>query len=150
MVPYLSSKYLSLEEQSELAFKCMIVEFARGDIYVKHPTLGRGIMIPQRGMAICMGTVGNHIIRGSRPSLQTFGIDHPIGVEDVLAEDTFLGDELPLYRFLSYTLVIFIPHSVIYDVLTKNNEAWKQCGRWMYLRACLLRLSQRKKDEFEM
>jgi len=145
MIPYLSRKYLSLEEQSKLAFKCHFVEFSRADLYFKHPQFGRGIIIPKKGMAMSIGTVGNHGIIG-RGDLQTYGIDDPFGVEDVLVEDTFLNDELPLYRFSSYALVIFIPQSVIYEVLNNNVRAWKNCGRWKYLQTCLLKLARRKKD----
>ena len=143
MIPYLSSKYLSADEQSKLAFKCRYVEFARGELYVKHPKYGRGIMIPLRGMALNMGTVGAHGILG-RGTLQTYGIGDPFGVDDVLVEDSFLDDELPLYRFSSYALCTFIPQSAIYDVMKTNKFAWKRCGRWAYLRSCLLKLARCK------
>ena len=144
MIPYLSSKYLSAHEQSTLAFKCRYVEFARGELYAKHPNYGRGIMIPLRGMALNMGTVGAHGSSFRRGTLQTFGIGDPFGVDDVLVEDSFFDNELPLYRFSSYALCSFIPQSAIYDAMETNKSAWKRCGRWAYLRGCLLKLARCK------
>ena len=73
MIPYLSSKYLSTEEQSNLAFKCRYMEFAVGEAFVKHPQHGRGIMILKRGMTLGIGTVVDHGVNAP-VDFHTYGI----------------------------------------------------------------------------
>jgi len=137
MIPYLSSEYLSPEEQSHLAFQCQYLEFSRGESFVRHPEYGRGILILRRGMALCLGTVGCHGFAAKSVSFQIYGLDDPIAVNEVLVEDEFLEDEVPIYRFSSYSIVVFIPQSVIYEVLNANAKAWRNCARWRYLQTCL-------------
>ena len=137
---------LSILEQSELAFKCVYLEFSRGESFIKHPRYGRGIMIPRKGMAMKMGTVQSHGINAP-VSFEIFGIDDPTSVNDVLVEDSALRGDLPQYRFLCYSLVVFIPQSVIFETLEAKKEAWKKCARWRYLQTCLLKLSRHKDDD---
>ncbi|KAL7543046.1 hypothetical protein ACHAXR_012355 [Thalassiosira sp. AJA248-18] len=143
MVPYLSHKYLTPEEQSDLAFKCVHLEFSRGESFIKHPQYGRGIMILRKGFCLAIGTIGSCGINAP-VQFEFYNRDNPIAVDDVLVEDTFLIEHQSMYRFVSYSLVVFIPRSVIYEVL--NAKAWKDCGRWKYLRACLLKWSREKKN----
>ena len=134
MIPYLSSKYLSPAEQSNLSFKCVHLEFSRGENFVRHPEFGRGILIPKRGMALYIGE--SHNIHG-HASMETFGIDDPIAVNQVLVEDSFFGNKLPMLRFASYSVVIFIPQTVIYELFEAKKAIWKDCARWKYLQTCL-------------
>ena len=136
LVPYLSSAYLSTEEQSKLAFKCKFLEMSRGELYRTHSELGRGIMILRKGFVVRSGSKWLNGVYAS-PRFSTYGIDEPFGVDDALVEDEFLGTYRPAYRFLSYSLVIFIPQSVVYEVLSSNRKAWRDCARWRYLRICL-------------
>jgi len=141
MVPYLSHNYLTPEEQANLAFKCIFLEFSSGESFKKHPQYGRGIMILKKGFCLSLGTTGSHGINAP-VFFQTFSIDNPIAVNDVLVEDSFLGNDQPLYRFVSYSLVLFIPRSAIFEVLDANKVAWKNCARWKYLQTCLLKWSR--------
>jgi len=135
MVPYLSHKYLTPEEQSELAFKCIFLEFSRGESFFKHPQYGRGIMILRRG--VCMN-VGSNALFGSN----MYSRDEPVSINDILVEDSFLGKDLPHYQFVSYSQVVFIPQSVIYEVLNGKKKPWNDCARWKYLHTCLLKWSK--------
>mmetsp|Transcript_26213 Transcript_26213/g.56279 ORF Transcript_26213/g.56279 Transcript_26213/m.56279 type:complete len:418 (-) Transcript_26213:3523-4776(-) len=147
MVPYLSSKYLSPEEQSNLAFKCRLMEFSVAEEFVKHPQYGRGVMILRRGMIV--GTVGSHGVNAP-VDFHTYGIDDPIAVNNALVEDSvFKNGHLPMYRFVSYSVIVFISQSVIYEVLNANKTAWKNCARWKYLQACLLKWARDKKSNSE-
>mmetsp|Transcript_1045 Transcript_1045/g.2289 ORF Transcript_1045/g.2289 Transcript_1045/m.2289 type:complete len:417 (+) Transcript_1045:429-1679(+) len=149
MVPYLSSKYLTTKEQANLAFKCTYLEFSRGETFMKHPRLGRGIMIPMKGSCISLDTVGNRDI--NEPiGFKTYSIDKPVATNDILVEDSFLQKSQPLYHFISYSLVLFIPQSAIFEVVTANKIAWKNCARWKYLQTCMLKWSRDMKDEVQM
>ena len=139
MVPYLSHKYLTPEEQSDLAFKCIFLEFSRLETFVKHPQYGRGIIIIKKGYGL---SIGCHGIMG----VHSASDNAPIAVNEILVEEKFLADDQPLYRFTSYALVIFIPRSVICEVLKVNKKAWKDCARWIYLKACLLKWARKKND----
>ena len=143
MIPFLSSKFLDPDEQANLAFKCIFLEFSTGEIFTKHPEYGRGILILKRGMAI-RHTCGHYGVQDT-DSFQTFGIDDPIEVNGVLVEDCFLENEVPLYRFASYSSVVFIPRTVIYEVVNAKKAAWKHCARWRYLQTCLLKWSRDRK-----
>lgn len=145
MIPYLSSNHLSTEEQSDLAFRCKCLEFSRGELFVNHPLYGRGILIPLKGMALNIRTVKRH--GESLASFHMHGIGDPIGVNDVLVEDSFFENGLPEYRFICFTSVVFIPQSVIFDTLHAKKSAWKDCARWRYLQTCLLRWSQLRDDD---
>jgi len=149
MVPYLSHDYLTRKEQASLAFKCIYLEFSRGETYTKHPRYGRGVMVMKQGSCISLGLVGSRIIREAR-CLKTYSIDNPIAVNDTLVEDSFLGGNEPLYRFMSYSLVVFIPQSAIFEVLKDKKMAWKNCARWRYLRTCLVKWSRDRNDGVHM
>ncbi len=49
-IPYLSSKYLSPDEQAEVALQCRTLEFAAGEHFRSHPEFGRGIVIFKHGL----------------------------------------------------------------------------------------------------
>jgi hypothetical protein len=134
IVPYLSSEYLSPEAQSNLAMKCIFMEFARGETYRKHPTFGRGLMIMKKGL--CMAS------RRGSGWIETYNIDTAIGLDEILVEEDFLGRYQPTYHFVMYSLVIFIPRDAIFEVLHENKRAWSDCARWRYLMTCLVKWSR--------
>lgn len=132
-IPYLSSKYLSPDEQSEVAFKCVFIEFGRGETFYEHGKYGRGIMILKNGF--CMASR-----KSKHGHKRWYTRGNPIGISDVLVDADCLGrDERRRLLFYSYCLALYIPRSVILDVLKKKPRIWKDCGRWCYLRACLLK-----------
>jgi len=139
MIPYLSSKYLSPSEQSEVAFKCVFIEFGRGETFFEHAKYGRGIMILKRGFCVAS--------RKSKPvEKRWYHRYNPIGINDVLVDDNFLGrDEQRRLFFCSYSLALYIPRSVIVEVV-KKPRIWKDCARWCYLRACLLKWAREKNN----
>ena len=142
-IPYLSSKYLSASEQSEVAFKCVFIEFGRGESFREHLEYGRGVMILLRGF--CAAS------RKSKPGQKRWYTKwNPIGISDVLVDDDCLGrDEQRKLLFYSYCLALYIPRSVILDVL-KKKRIWKDCARWCYLRACLLKWARERKNKREL
>ena len=146
MVPYLSGTYLTPKEQSDLAFKCIHLEFCRGETFDEHPTHGRGIMILRRGFCVSIGTIKRHGFVNSNCCFELFSPDKPIGIDDVLVEDCFLNEHRSLYRFVAYSLLVFIPRSVIMEVLNKKKRAWKECARWRYARACLLKWAREVRE----
>lgn len=142
MVPYLSSKYLSPEVQSNLAFKCILMDFAKGESFQKHPQHGRGIMFHTKGFCIA-----NKNVKGKLCSrLQR--VDEPIGLNETLVEDKYMGNELTSYHFASYSKVIFIPRTAILEAINTNQSVWKECARWRYLEACLEIWSMKERRGF--
>mmetsp|Transcript_494 Transcript_494/g.632 ORF Transcript_494/g.632 Transcript_494/m.632 type:complete len:564 (+) Transcript_494:215-1906(+) len=139
-IPYLSSKYLSPSEQSEVAFKCVYLEFARGDTFYSHDIYGKGIMVMKTGF--CTAS------RKSKPGQQRWYTRRkPIGINDVLVESDFIQRfEQRRLLFYSYSLVLYIPRSVILEVLEKRPDIWKDCARWRYLQACLLKRAREKRE----
>lgn len=132
-IPYLSSKYLTPDEQAEIALQCVILEFSAGETFVAHPELGRGVLIFRQGFAVTSRS-------GARSSFMWAKdlSDKPIDVNEVLVEAEFCKEEQLIYHFIGFTKVFFVPRSAIVSVLEKNERAWKECGRWRYLRAALI------------
>jgi len=136
-IPYLSSKYLSPSKQSEVAFKCVFIEFGRGETFYEHLKYGRGIIVLKKGFCVAS--------RKSKPGQKRwYHRYNPIGINDVLVEDNFLGrGEQRRILFYSYSLALYIPRSVVLEVV-KKPRIWKDCARWRYLRACLLKWAREK------
>ncbi len=132
-VPYLSSKYLSPEEQSRIAFGSKMLEFTKGEAFAKHPVHGRGIIFVTRGY--CISTKSAILRSGNRFNNH----DEPIGGDDVLVEDEFMARASYQLHFISFSQCVFIPRGVVMEILAENHFAWKECARWRYLQACLLR-----------
>lgn len=134
-VPYLSSKFLTVEEQSELALRCAFVEFAAGEKVtprsgINH--LGVGILVMRSGIAM----QSRH--GSQRFSTNFFHSGKPFGLCEVLLEDELSqGAERTLY-FMTFSKVVFIPRTAILTTLKLNKKAWKDCARWRYLASLML------------
>lgn len=132
-VTYLSSKFLSMEEQSKLAFQCTFVDFAAGEnasprLGIDH--LGAGLFIMKSGIAMHSGVVGrsaNFILAGMS-----------FGNGEVLLEDNLCPHRN--LHFITFSKVIFIPRDAILEILRLNRRAWKECARWRYLASLLISL----------
>ena len=117
------------------------LEFARGDTFYEHDIYGKGIMIMKNGF--CTAS------RKSKPGQQRWYTRRkPIGINDVLVESDFIQRfEQRRLLFYSYSLVLYIPRSVILEVLEKRPDIWKDCARWRYLQACLLKRAREKREQ---
>eukprot|EP00591_Stephanopyxis_turris_P012916 CAMPEP_0195524934 /NCGR_PEP_ID=MMETSP0794_2-20130614/25061_1 /TAXON_ID=515487 /ORGANISM="Stephanopyxis turris, Strain CCMP 815" /LENGTH=422 /DNA_ID=CAMNT_0040655269 /DNA_START=488 /DNA_END=1756 /DNA_ORIENTATION=+ len=135
VVSYLSSKCLSLEEQSLVAMGCIFMEFSAGErIKVEDSVkdFGRGIFVVESGSALAFRfSKGNNL---RRSTLLT--VNMSFGEDMVLVED---GHSATMGRlnFLTFAKVIFIPRDVVLASLERNPQAWKDFGRWKYIGALL-------------
>jgi hypothetical protein len=144
-VPYLSSKYLSPDEQAEIALQCMTLEFAAGERFSSHPVFGRGIIIFTRGLGFTTRTLIKKSFTWTR------GLKgHALDVNEVLVEDEYHKEKQLVYHFVNFTKVLFIPRSAIMNILEKNAVAWKQCARWRYFGAALVLESLKDADTLEV
>jgi len=137
-VPYLSSKYLTPEEQSAVALQCVYVDFAAGETAeprqgINH--LGVGIIIIHSGVAVFRGELGKRT-RGAWFNFLTSGM--AFGTNAVLLEDVTYQKKESELNFLTFTKVVFIPRKAILDALENSKTAWKACARWKYLISLLL------------
>jgi len=130
-IPYLSSVFLSTDEQAEVVMQSLTLEFSAGatvNIGRGLTELGRGIFIVNKGC----GTTS--------PRAKSLLEGSMVGIESVLIEDghpRMEGEEL---SFLTYAQVLFIPRNVVLDVLEKNDRAaWRGSGRWIYARTLLIK-----------
>lgn len=132
-IPYLSSKYLTMGEQSEVAMQCAFIDFAAGERVIPHKTVGQmgpGVLVMARGLAVRRQNPGFSPTRVVASGM-------PFGENSVLLEDTLLGlvnDEL---RYVTFSSAVFIPRKAILEAL-RSEMAWKGCGRWRYLMALML------------
>jgi len=137
-VPYLSSRFLSMEERSLVAKECIGFEFPAGEvIHISEGrgSIGRGICIFVRGTAFALhGKVSNFSDRRKRYSVVTAG--HTFGVSDVLLEDEHARSEGKI-EVITFSRVLFIPRKSVLAALERNQNAWKQCARWKYLLAAM-------------
>eukprot|EP00569_Conticribra_weissflogii_P001433 CAMPEP_0171354576 /NCGR_PEP_ID=MMETSP0878-20121228/44776_1 /TAXON_ID=67004 /ORGANISM="Thalassiosira weissflogii, Strain CCMP1336" /LENGTH=246 /DNA_ID=CAMNT_0011860553 /DNA_START=1198 /DNA_END=1935 /DNA_ORIENTATION=+ len=119
-VPYLSSRYLSPEEQADIALKSVSLEFSNGEHFTQHFGLGRGLMIFRTGLAYATRknlSWKSFYWRKSCP-------DHPMDVNEILVEDDFMSERQLVYHFVGFTRVLFIPRSVVMEALENNESAW--------------------------
>ncbi len=136
-IPYLSSKYLSPEEQASVALQCITMEFSSTERFVEHSDFGRGLLIFRCGYGIVSRMSSTTKIRCL---LYEDLIDHCLDVNEVLVDDddhSFQEHRL-VHHFVGYTRVLFVPRTVITSVLEKNERAWKECARWRYFAASLV------------
>lgn len=132
-ISYLSSYYLSVEEQGRLAMQCMLLEFPAGervDSLVGPQNLGRGIYLVHSGSAFLTSKRAKKKVRHT---LLTVG--SLIGVGRVLMEDDHKDIDGMSMFFLTYSKVLFIPRAAVLEAL--NEESWKGSARWIYARATL-------------
>jgi len=134
-VPYLSSRYLTIEEQSKVAVQCAYVDFAAGECVRPVQSVGRlgaGVLVIISGIAA--------VFRERRQTFSFISNGMSFDENKILLDNEIYsaGDEL---RFITFTRVVFIPRQTILDLLRTNDTAWKGCARWRYLVS--LMLSQR-------
>ena len=133
-VPYLSSRYLSIQEQCHLAMACKLFEFSSGEIVKLNKfECGRGIFVLKHGCAFVVRD-NNDKPLVDRFYLVTAGSTFDAG--KVLVEEDHPASR-GLLQFLTFGTVVFIPESAISAIFAKNKRAWKDCGRWIYLRTIL-------------
>lgn len=101
-IPYLSSVYLSPEEQADIALQCLWLEFSSTEQFDSQSELGRGILIFRQGFAL--------ISRKNAPLKSNFTwqndlIDRPIDVNEVLVDDHYYREHHHVFHFVSFTKV---------------------------------------------
>jgi hypothetical protein len=132
-IPYLSSRYLSPDEQAAVALQCRVLEFSAGERFSSHPEFGRGILIFTQGLAFTSRTLSK------KNFTWTKGLKgHALDMNEVLVEDEYYKEKQLFYYFGSYTKVFFLPRLAIMNILERNPVAWKECARWRYFGAALV------------
>jgi hypothetical protein len=137
-VPYLSSRFLTIEARSKVAMECVFLEFAAGeviDIEKGVGDLGRGIFSFRKGL----GLLHRHY---SLPGM-------PCGDGIVLVEDGHPAVKGRLH-FLNFAKVVFIPRKAVLAALAKNPTAWKECARWIYFLTTLHSAHLKEEKSVEM
>lgn len=100
-VPYLSSKYLSPEEQAEIALNSVTLQFSSGEQFSEHPELGRGILIFRQGFGFPSRNPASANFSWKR------GLsDHPADVNEVLVDDGFQKEKQLVYHFVGFAKVL--------------------------------------------
>jgi hypothetical protein len=133
-VPYLSSKYLSPEEQASVILQSVIMEISSGETFVEHPDLGRGCFLYRHGNG-CMISARQTWRQG------------PVNVNEVLLDDDHFKEHHTAYKFVGFAKVLFVPRSVIVATLNDNERAWKECARWRYFMAAFVFHSSNKTSQ---
>ena len=133
-VPYLSSKYLTPEEQAGVILKCVKMEFSSGERFVKHPDLGRGCFLYRSGDG-CIATSTRTWRKG------------PVNVDEVLVDDDHLREHHTAFHFVGFTKAFFLPRAVIMAALDNNERAWKECARWRKFMAAFILYSSSRPVE---
>jgi hypothetical protein len=141
-VPYLSSKYLTRKEQAAVALQCSFIDFSTGETAqpsVGVGNLGSGVIIIDSGLAMSSGGLYE-----SRNPINLVTVGNSFGSSEILVEEKFLRGRKSTLRFLTFSRVVFIPRSAIFEVLDTNQVAWRACARWKYLRCHILREGDRR------
>ena len=133
-VPYLSSRYLTIEEQCRVAMACKLFEFSTGEIIrLNEFEYGRGIFVLRHGCAFVERN------NSDKPLLDRFQLLTAGSAFD--SGKVLIEQENPasrgILKFVTFGTVIFVPESAVSAVLKKNKRAWKECGRWIYLKTIL-------------
>lgn len=130
-VPYLSSRFLSSEEQSHVAKECIVCEFPREEVF----RLDQGICGHGRGVLVLMtGAVWRSSKLTGIMSIISGGV---VGDGHVLLEDGRLILDTNV-TFISFGQCLFIPRTAILAALDRNSAAWTDCARWKYFATCLV------------
>lgn len=132
-VPYLSSKYLSPEEQANIALNSLQLEFSSGETFTSHKEHGRGILIFRLGFGFTIRKCPSGELHW-RKGL----VGHPADVDEVLVDDDYYPESQLQYHFAGFTKVFFIPRRVILETLERNPRAWKECASWRYTVAAMI------------
>ena len=135
VVPYLSTKFLDLDEQCRLAMECKLLDFSAGErinAAMEGSEVERGIFVFQRGCALTK--IPDFKNLKNRVLVLTAG--SVFGTGKVLIENGDPGAEITL-SFLTYSSALFIPRTAVLRVLQKNALAWKRSARWIYLRTSI-------------
>ena len=149
-VPYLSSRFLSKDEQSRVAQQCIILEFPLEDrMFLLEDGVGdygRGILVQQSGL---LWRTANNLCT-FRPILSG-GV---VGEGSVLLDDEYVDEwkSGPTVTSLSFVTAVFIPRDAVLLALERNPRAWTECARWYYLGAEIIRRARqelKKKKEQE-
>lgn len=135
-IPYLSSRFLSTEDQCQVAIQCSLVVAPAGEL-VDFSKLERGIYVFIQGTAASLGNQG-------RWKMVTAG--KACGFTRVLFDNGHTCSLGGLY-FLSFSKMAFIPRSAVLEVLERNPRAWKACARWIYLQGCLRHWYRMRKED---
>lgn len=133
MVPYLSSRFLGIKEQSIVAKSCQFHCFSAGDVV----SFGSLSSTYKRGIFIILEGVGfqkSHSKRDENTKLLI--MEKMYGLEDVLLERTDCK-YMTRIIFSTFTKMLFIPREIVMETLEKNPQAWKDCARWKYLHILL-------------
>ena len=141
-VPYLSSRYLSPQEQAVVAEGSVTLEFSRAEAFSAHPDLGRGLLIFRQGIVTASRLVGRDFTWHSGL------VDKPIDVNEVLVEDEFAKEHHLVYHSVGFARAFFVPRSVILTALENNEAAWKECARWRYFLGALVLSSEKSKKKY--
>jgi hypothetical protein len=139
-VPYLSSKFLSPEEQAHIAFNSYHMEFCSGEKFQSHPDYGRGILIFRLGFGFTVRKCAGSELRW-RKGLTGY----PADVDEVLVDDDYYPEWQLIYHFAGFTKVFFIPRTVIMEILEKNPRAWKECALYRFVAASIVLKSMDRK-----
>jgi len=135
-VAYLSSKYLTPHQQGLIAEQCLFLEFAAGDTFrsERNTSPGEGIFVFESGCAM----IALHR-KGKSPRTFVVAPGMNVQIQDFILIDS-ANDIKPslIFYFMTFSKVIFIPRKAILDVLTTEHPAWKEVGRWRYLRTMLV------------
>ena len=143
VVPYLSSKFLSMEEQCRLALSCKLLQFSPDEVVkLNEFELGRGVFVLKSG---CAFVVRNNHDKPLKDRFQLLTAGSAFGTGKVLIDEGHPASK-GLLKFLTMGTVVFIPMSTISTILGENKSAWKNCARWLYV-ATMLRDRPRPKAE---
>lgn len=136
-VPYLSSMYMSPDEQSYIALNSFLMDFSVGEKFRVHDEFGRGILVFMQGFGVATRHLSGHLSPQEFHCRKSY-TNQPIEVGEVLLEDNYFEDAQLFYHFLGFAKVFFIPRDVIMKALEDNDRAWKECARWNYMSAALI------------
>jgi len=130
-IPYLSSRFLSNDEQSLVAHQSVLLELPGGEVFPMNQGVneyGRGILVQLNGLAWRSSNLK------SKMPIVSGGV---LGRGMVLLEDGHPGVR-GVVGFPSFSVVMLIPRPAILSALARNPAAWKECARWWYLGASLV------------
>ena len=133
-VPYLSSKFLNIEEQCSVALSCKFLEFSMGEVIkIDEFELGRGVFVLKSG---CAFVVRNDHERPLKDRFQLLSAGSAFGAGKVLVDEGHSASR-GLLKFLTMGSVVFIPKAAISAIFDSNKKAWKDCARWKYVATML-------------